>query len=108
MVKIVKKLLLKGIIRGIAISNLEGCSFIIKLEDKIEGLPEEFVVYSRKAAHRYSPVSREPKIQSTHIREGDYVIIEGQIVQEVIGKENFEIIRMEAEHIYNITLKCGF
>ncbi|NVM00970.1 MAG: hypothetical protein HWN67_01425 [Candidatus Helarchaeota archaeon] len=99
----------KGVIRGTATSNLEGCSFVIKIDDIIEGLPEEFVVYSSSLRSAYDRQSGGSKrTLSTQIRQGDSLVIEGEIIQEFIGNENLELIRMGADHIYNITLKCGF
>ena len=96
--------LYKGVISGTATSNLVyGRSqagghyeFSFKLDTKIEGLPEEFLVlaYTRTG--------------QLILRSGDKVIIEGKLVKETMGKEELEIIEMQAKHIYNSTLKCGF
>ncbi len=109
MVEIGKRTLFKGIIRGTATSNLEGCSFVMKIDDKIEGIPEEFVVYSTslRSAYDYQSGSNKRTL-STQIRQGDSLVVEGELIQEFLGNENLELIRMGAKHIYNVTLKCGF
>ncbi|MFX1450353.1 MAG: hypothetical protein ACFFCM_05900 [Promethearchaeota archaeon] len=96
--------LFKGVISGTATSNLiYGRSdsggryqFSLKLDTMIEGIPEEFLVYA---------ITRTGQMI---LRKGDKVIIEGKLVKETMGKEELEIIEMQAKHIYNSTLKCGF
>lgn len=70
--------------------------FSFKLDELIEGIPDEFLVWG---------VTRGGHLI---LRQGDKVIIEGKLVKQTIGKEELEIIEMEAKHIYNSTLKCGF
>ena len=107
-----KKTLFKGIMRGTA-KSFWTSNFVIELDDKIEGLPEEFVVYSAKfgtpsPGAGFGMMKSMAKIISTNIRPGDKVIVDGELIVEYEGKEDLEFIRMGADHIYNETLKCGF
>ncbi len=96
--------LFKGVLSGTTTSNLiYGRSqagghyeFSLKLDKEIEGIPDEFLVYT---------YTRTGQII---IRKGDRVIIDGKLIKKTIGKEELEIIEMHANHIYNSTLKCGF
>ena len=107
-----KKTLIKGIMKGTATSYLMN-GFVFKLDERIEGLPEEFVVYNSKMGSMspgagFGMMKSLKKIMSTIIRPGDTVIVEGELIVEYEGKEQLEFIRMGADHIYNETLKCGF
>jgi len=100
----------KGTLTGTTTSPILGMIVVIRSDEKIEGLLEEFVVYARKLAiaHTGSSGFGMTKTSTTHIRPGDKIIGEGEIVLEIEGKENLEFVRMKAEHHYNVTLKCGF
>ena len=105
-----KNTIFKGILHGTATSYILSGSFVMQVDKDIEGLPEEIVVYAIKL----HPMGKGGfgmsgrKSLATHIRPGDLVIVEGEIVQEFEGREQLEFIRMKAEHVYNETLKCGF
>ncbi|NVM02601.1 MAG: hypothetical protein HWN67_09715 [Candidatus Helarchaeota archaeon] len=96
--------LFKGVLSGImtssllyAISQAGGrYQFSFKLDKKIEGIPDEFLVYAYTHGGQII------------VRPGDRIIIEGKLIKKTIGKEELEIIEMYANHIYNSTLKCGF
>ncbi len=104
-----RKILFKGILRGTATSNKIGSIFVIKLDEKIEGLPKEFVVFNTyMGSDSRSPMGTLKNAMATPIRIGDKIIVEGEIIQEFKGKEALEYIRMDAKHVYNETLKYGF
>ncbi|NVM04618.1 MAG: hypothetical protein HWN67_20005 [Candidatus Helarchaeota archaeon] len=67
--------------------------FSVKMDEPIEGIPEEITVYSNGV---------------TNIRKGDTVKIIGKIVRNKLELFPEGDIRLIAEHIYNETLKCGF
>ena len=98
--KIKKKEVFKGILSGTATSDLIysfselGNVFSIKLDMNIEGIPNEFLVYSRY-------------VDDLIIKKGDQVLIEGKLYQGGMVYDEFQINEMEASHIYNKTLKCG-
>ncbi|MFX1450352.1 MAG: hypothetical protein ACFFCM_05895 [Promethearchaeota archaeon] len=100
--KIKRKEVFRGSLSGTATSDEIystselGAVFSMKLDLEIEGLPNEFLVYNYKFQGRVI------------IRKGDKVLIEGKLFQGSMGKNGLEIIEMEAEHIYNSTLQCGF
>ncbi|MHA1300318.1 MAG: hypothetical protein ACTSO9_12925 [Candidatus Helarchaeota archaeon] len=105
-----KKTIFKGRLNGTSTSYALGSSIVFKPDDRIEGMPEEFVVYARKLAlDNYGGSGfGMKKSMATHIRPGDKLVVEGELIQEFEGKEKLEYVRMKAEHIYNVTLKCGF
>ncbi|MFX1449296.1 MAG: hypothetical protein ACFFCM_00555 [Promethearchaeota archaeon] len=67
--------------------------FSIKMDESIEDIPEEITVYSNSV---------------TNIRIGDRVTVIGKIVRYELEQFPEGNLRLEAEHIYNETLKCGF
>ncbi|MFX1450348.1 MAG: hypothetical protein ACFFCM_05875 [Promethearchaeota archaeon] len=96
-----KKELFEGLLSGTVTSDLlvafkrsTGYQFSIKLDKKIEGIPIEFLVYSYSNFHLV-------------LRKGDELLIEGKLFQSITKKLKLEIIEMEANHIYNTSLKCG-
>ncbi|MFX1450675.1 MAG: hypothetical protein ACFFCM_07535 [Promethearchaeota archaeon] len=102
------KEIFSGIVRGTASSFIIGSSFVIKLDEKFDGIPEEFVVYNHNLAQNYNMfLGKDNKKSSTFIRPEDRVIIKGKIVQDFL-EDNMELIRMHATLIYNETLRCGF
>ncbi len=106
-----KKTLFKGVMEGTATTYWYGSNFVIKLDNPIEGIPEEFVVYSSAMAGSgggFGAMKSMRKIMATNIRPGDKMIVEGELIVEYEGKEQLEFVRMAADHIYNGTLKCGF
>lgn len=108
-IKIVK-VLFRGTIRGKVTSTAThvGCaggsvkiSFIIKLDERINGIPEEFTVFASKTY-------KSGGLFSTHMREGDIVKIKGQILQTRIKAWQTDVIFMKADHIFNETLNFGY
>ncbi|MFX1452881.1 MAG: hypothetical protein ACFFCM_18735 [Promethearchaeota archaeon] len=70
--------------------------FLLKLEEKIEGIPEEIPVCS--------PLFKINKF--VYIEEGDHVIIHGKFMKiPLFWKDDH--YGMMASHIYNYTRKCG-
>ncbi len=96
--KIKKKEVFNGILSGTATSDIIYSflerQFSIKLDMKIEGIPNEFMVYSHD-------------VYGLIIKKGDKVLIEGKLYQGRMENDEFHINEMEAHHIYNKTLKCG-
>ncbi|MFX1450350.1 MAG: hypothetical protein ACFFCM_05885 [Promethearchaeota archaeon] len=98
--KIKKKEVFNGILSGTATSDQLysfsqlGIVFSIKLDMEIEGIPNEFVVYSTS-------------LHDLIIKKGDQVTIEGKLYQGGMVYDEFQINEMETSHIYNKTLKCG-
>ncbi|MFX0138621.1 MAG: hypothetical protein ACFFDN_33570 [Candidatus Hodarchaeota archaeon] len=99
--------LFKGKVRGTINSNVhfgvrgdphyKYYIFSIKLDNKIEGIPEEFIVQcSRRAGI------------GIVLRKNDKVLIDGEIRREYVKHFQVEFICMLSSHVYNETLKCGF
>ena len=91
-------ILYKGVISGVATSihfmpNLT--LFNLKIKEKIEGIPEEFFVIVTV-------------VEPTLIREGDEVLVDGELYSYISKKWQKEIIKMIAKNVYNETLKCGY
>ena len=99
------KILFKGTIRGRIITNSDityYCrSFIINIDERIEGIPEEFPVFAETTSNfKY--------LVMTHLREGDTVQLNGKIIQSLSNFWQKDIIWMRANHIYNETLQFGY
>ncbi len=78
---------------GHGYSNANSC--VIKLDAEIEGIPDELVVKYFTANGFY-------------VRPGDKVLIQGKIYRERIKFWNKNFIWVNANHIFNQTLNCGF
>ena len=70
-------------------------SFLLKLDESIAGIPEEVIVMY------YSPIG-------FYIRVGDKIQLEGTIYQELLKYWQKDFIWINAEHIFNESIKCGF
>ena len=107
-VLIITKKIFNRTLQGTASSFIIGSSFVIRLNEEFEGIPEEFVVYNHNLAQNYNMfLGKDDKKASTFIRPGDKLIIKGTIIQDFL-EDNMELIRMHANLIYNETLRCGF
>ncbi|NVM02750.1 MAG: hypothetical protein HWN67_10460 [Candidatus Helarchaeota archaeon] len=104
------KVLFRGTVRGTVTSTVThvGCtggavklSFIFKIDESINGIPEEFTVFASKTY-------KSGGLFSTHMREGDTVKIKGQILQTRIKEWQTDIIFMKADHIFNENLNFGY
>ena len=98
-----KTLLYEGIINGTvsgkqretfygAFRGILNC-FSIKLDEKIEGIPQELIV---KSYH------------FPYLRIGDKVKINGEIVEKRAIKWDLPSFYIYARNIYNLTLQIGF
>ena len=67
--------------------------FSIKLDEPIEGIPEEIELYSNRV---------------TTLRPGDKVTVIGKIVIQELEHFPESKIQLIAEHLYNETLKCAY
>ena len=67
--------------------------FSVKMDEPIEGIPEEITVHTNGILN---------------FRKGDTVKIIGKIVRNPLEHFPDGSIQLNAEHIYNETLKCGF
>ena len=76
-------------------------SFIIKLDKRLEGIPEELPVFGGKTRH-------SEYLINTHVREGDIVKIYGKIIQNWLKHWKRDVIWIRAEHIFNETLNFGY
>ena len=108
LILVIKDSVFKGELRGIATTGIQGTSFVLKLDEKFGGVPEEIVVFSGRLSAGYAGALSRKKHQATHIRPGDSIIVIGEMIREIEGKDKREYFRMHATHIYNETLKCGF
>ncbi len=100
--KIKRKEVFKGKLSGTATSDVKlyisaqpPLVFSIKLDQEIEGIPNEFLVCSQIHTNIF-------------IRNGDKLLIEGKLFQGIMGKNEFSITEMHVDHIYNTNLKYGF
>ncbi len=92
--------LLEGTISGEPITRVAGDQrstssttyFSMRLNGKIEGIPEEFVVVATRRRFAY-------------VRKGDEVAIEGNLFKLI--ENDLEYYGMELVAIYNKTLKTG-
>ncbi|MFX1450349.1 MAG: hypothetical protein ACFFCM_05880 [Promethearchaeota archaeon] len=90
-----KKELFRGTLSG-TVTLPYRYSFIIKLNEEIEGLPKEFLVaFSTR------------EVRGFLLRKGDIVTIGGTVIQNFVGIEQLENIFMKAYYVYNTTLKIG-
>ncbi len=97
------KILFKGTLRG-SVSYLYPTSyikFVLKLDEKIEGIPEELPVFIRPS------ISLGWKYARVILRPNDKILLHGQIIQDKVKFFKKEEIYVQAKHIYNETLKCG-
>nr|MDO8080037.1 hypothetical protein [Candidatus Freyarchaeota archaeon] len=79
-------------------------SFSVKIDEEIEGIPNEIGVYF----YHLAKISLDPKLFQIILRANDRVTIKGKIKKERLSEfPNYSII-MTAEYIYNETLKCGY
>ena len=106
-----KKSIFKGVLRGTATTYLINNNFAIKLDELVEGIPEEFVVYPEFAGSMspgagFKMMGKIKRLVALCIKPGDKITIEGELILEDEG--NIEYFRLAAKHIYNETLKCGF
>ncbi|MFX0011983.1 MAG: hypothetical protein ACFE9R_16835, partial [Candidatus Hermodarchaeota archaeon] len=95
--------LFKGIVRGTVTSDVHfGATsdpfyrhyiFSIKLDKKIDGIPEEFMVESQKRAGI-----------GIVIRKNDIVLVDGEIRREKVKHFQVDFICMLSSHIFNETL----
>ncbi|MHA1379408.1 MAG: hypothetical protein ACTSRG_13620 [Candidatus Helarchaeota archaeon] len=98
-----KKVIFDGIVKGTIASlpirmEQNSITFVIQLNEKIEGVPKEITVLSATTSRGY---------QFLHLRLGDKVRIKGQILKVPLQFWKAEHIGMKAERIYNDTLLCG-
>ena len=105
--KIVKKELFKGSLSGIVTldsktGTFTGYAFTINLNEEIEGIPKDFVVFFYSIQKPFN-ILKEPLF----LRKGDVVKIGGKIFQNFVGTEQREKIYMTAQYVYNSTLKNG-
>jgi hypothetical protein len=79
-------------------------SFYIKLDEKIENIPEaaEIPVWSSAKG------SSGKDLFCLRLKEGDKVLVNGKIINYRLVFWQIEVIRMEADHIYNETSDYGF
>ncbi len=95
------KVIYQGTLKGIVSSKQMLVAeyriiFLLKLEEKIEGIPEEIPVLSQIVGMK----------RFLYIEEGDRVIVHGKFVQRpTFWKDDH--FGMNADHIYNFTRKCG-
>ncbi len=93
--------LFRGTLHGIVTSERVDNAFVMKLDEKIEGLPEEIVVVISITTGGY-------RFMSAYMRIGDKVIVDGVIKRQIRGKSQLEYIYMIANHLYNENLKVGY
>ncbi|NVM03279.1 MAG: hypothetical protein HWN67_13140 [Candidatus Helarchaeota archaeon] len=86
---------MNGIVTSFPTTGDYYSSSTIKMDEKIEGVPEEIVMRFR--AHQY-----------TYIKEGDIIRVYGKIIQETLKFWQKDRIYLKADHIYNEILQCGF
>ncbi len=105
-----KKIVYKGILQGTATTYWNGQNIAIKLDDRIEGLPEEFVVYpefigTMSPTAGFKVMGKMKRLVAFNVRPGDKLTVEGELILETEG--DVEFYRMPASHIYNVSLKIG-
>ena len=85
------------------ISHHEGyVSFFIKLDEEIENVPSELPVFG------FAEGSSAKDLMCMHVVEGDKVLVNGKIISYRLKYWQTEVIRIEADHIYNETREYGF
>nr|MDO8081082.1 zinc ribbon domain-containing protein [Candidatus Freyarchaeota archaeon] len=97
-----KQVLYKGVIRGLVTKEsrlrfvgggrIFGADFVMKLEENIEGVPEEILVHT--AAIGY-------------FRKDDEVILQGRIFKIVLRQWGRPMYVIEADHFHNESLQIG-
>ncbi|MHA1380082.1 MAG: hypothetical protein ACTSRG_17050 [Candidatus Helarchaeota archaeon] len=105
------KELFEGTIRGTVISkkihfdmshDSSYLSFFIKLDEKIEEVPDEIPVFGSAEG------SSAKDLFAMHVVEGDKVLVNGRIIKYRLKFWKTEVVRMEADHIYNETQDYGY
>ncbi|MHA1298958.1 MAG: hypothetical protein ACTSO9_05880 [Candidatus Helarchaeota archaeon] len=90
---------MKGTVTSLPIRmEQNSITFVIQLDEKIEGVPKEITVISATTSRGY---------QFLHLRIRDKVRIKGQILKVPLQFWDAEHIGIKAERIYNDTLQCG-
>ena len=105
-----KKTVYKGELSGTATSYYAN-NLVIKLDNVIEGIPEEIVVYpefmaSMSPGAGFKVMGKMKRLVAFTAKPGDVIMVEGELVLENDG--GLDYYRMPCKHIYNKTLKVGF
>jgi len=98
-----KETLYRGVITGIAVTDLREKRFVLKIDDPIPEAPEEIVVYW------HGEVSGN--IQNVHaaiVRKGDGVRVQGKLIFRHLKFWDADLFKFKATKLYNETLKIGF
>jgi len=78
-----------------------GISFMIKLDQKSYGIPEEITVLATATAGAL-------RLGSTIIQEGDELLISGEIRKMKLSEWGIDVYQLKADHIFNKTTNYGF
>lgn len=76
-------------------------SFIIKLDEKFEGIPETLPVIATSGSHW-------KQLFCTNIQAGDKLLIKGKIQKIDLKIWQKEVYYLFANHIFNVTMDFGF
>ncbi|MHA1382710.1 MAG: hypothetical protein ACTSR3_03030 [Candidatus Helarchaeota archaeon] len=77
-------------------------SFFIKLDESIDDVPDEIPIFGTAEG------SSAKDLFVMHIKEGDKVLVNGKIIRYRLKFWQTEVVRMEADHIYNETHEYGY
>ncbi|MFX1452304.1 MAG: hypothetical protein ACFFCM_15810 [Promethearchaeota archaeon] len=88
--------------KGISLYEGVITSFMIELKERIEGVPQEILVYAKIRRYDYK------LFLTVCMSEGDIVQVNGKIHDEDIKFWNKDGMWMRAEHIYNESTGFGY
>ncbi len=102
-------IIFKGILNGIVVSSVTqlighpgvNLIFRMRLNDVIEGIPEEIAVSFSSSRHYY-------ELLSLGIEKNDIVQVSGKIRKSHSSFWNIDSVIMIAEHVLNETKKIGY
>jgi len=113
MILLGKDIIYKGILRCTATTYWNSQSIAVKIDEPMEGIPPELVVYpefmgSMSPGAGFKMMGKMKQLIAFNTRPGDKLVVEGSIVMESEKKTEREYVRMPCSHIYNETLRIGF
>ncbi|MFX1449725.1 MAG: hypothetical protein ACFFCM_02710 [Promethearchaeota archaeon] len=81
--------------------------FVLRLDEKFEGIPEEIAVFLMPNVGSLSLKKLSKGYGQYQLRPGDKVHVKGEIVQDIHKSWQKEFTVMIAQNIWNETLHCG-